>query len=142
MTKPCAHCGADFTARSSAARFCSTKCRSAAGYRRRTGHVPPTLTLAPQLEDDPLPTDGTLTAVTERDLRALGAEHSIGGTLALLLARAIDTGGFTGSGLTALSREYRVVMAEIKAAAAPPVESPLDRIRRARDARRATGEPT
>lgn len=137
MSKSCERCGADFTPRSHRARFCSDKCRNAAGYARRNGATAP---LALVLTAATAPADGTLTGVTMRDLTGLGLEHSIGGTLALLLARAIDSGQHTGSGMTSLTREYRTVMADVVAAAKPKQEDPLARLRRMREERRARGQ--
>jgi hypothetical protein len=134
MTKACATCGADFNPRSHRGTYCSDKCRARAGYLRKNGVSLPALRLAPPAAD--AATDGSLTAVTQRDLDAWGLAHTVGATLALLLARAIDSGSFTGSGLTALTREYRVVWHEIEASSKPEVERPLDRIRRVRDERR------
>lgn len=142
MSKSCQRCGADFSPRSHRAMYCGDRCRNAANYAKRNGIGVPALTVAPPLpvsdDDDTNPETGALARVTLRDVRAAGAEGDVLAVLALILARSIDTGSFTGSGLTALSREYTRVITDIRTAYRPAVDSPLDVIRRRREARKST----
>jgi hypothetical protein len=58
-----------------------------------------------------------LAAATERDLRAAGTFASPAGVLVLTLARELEAGGHTATGLASLSREFARALA-----AALPVE--------------------
>lgn len=133
MTKECDACGSRFTPRSSRARFCSDKCRSKARYRREVLKQPE----APKPAAKPrrkAKDGGTLTAVTA-ELTAVGRLDSSAGQAAVALARRIDEGAESSSGLAALTREMRAAMAEALAHVEQAGDA-LDELRARREARR------
>ena len=122
MTHRCESCGAPFAARRRDARFCSDRCRKRARRRGvRLAAVPVTHV------------DRELVAATHRELVAAGRVDTALGAMALQLARRIEAPGESGSGMAALSKELRAVMADVvKDAATGP--DPLDELRARRDA--------
>ena len=143
MLITCASCSTDFDARSSRARFCSSKCRTAAHYRRTKLGIPETRDPKPVPKKSvkgrkPKPTDsptGTLGAVVA-ELTEAGRLQTSAGQAAVALARRIDDGAESSSGLAALTREMRAAMAEATANVAQAGDA-LDELRAKREARRA-----
>lgn len=142
MRITCAACSTDFDARSSRARFCSAKCRYDAHYRRTKLGLPegptapespkPKRTRKPKAEAVPT---GTLGAVVA-ELTAAGRLDSSAGQAAVALARRIDDGAESSSGLASLTREMRAAMAEALSRAEATGDA-LDELRARREARRA-----
>jgi hypothetical protein len=133
----CATCSTDFNARSSRARFCSAKCRTAAHYRRTKLGIPETRETKPKARK-PKPVDsptGTLGAVIA-ELTAAGRLQTSAGQAAIVLARRIDDGAESSSGLAALTREMSARMAEATANVVQAGDA-LDELRAKREARRA-----
>jgi len=139
----CATCSSDFDARSSRARFCSSKCRTQAHYRRTKLGIPEALNPAPTPKAPakgrkPTPDDspiGTLGAVIT-ELNDAGRLNTSAGQAAVALASRIDAGAESSSGLAALTREMRAAMAEATANVAQAGDA-LDELRAKREARRA-----
>ena len=77
-------------------------------------------------------------AATLRELEAAGRADSSVGLAALGLAARIDTAADTGASMAALVREYRATMAEAVRGASVAA-SPLDELRRRRDAKLNAG---
>lgn len=75
-----------------------------------------------------------LAASTRAELAAVGRLETAAGQAALLLAERLDAGRDTGQGLAALTREWRVTMAQATADARVE-ESELDKLRRLRAGR-------
>ena len=145
MLITCATCSTDFDARSSRARFCSAKCRTAAHYRRTKLGIPeardpkpapkaPAKGRKPKAQAEDFPT-GTLGAVIA-ELTAAGRLQTSAGQAAVALASRIDAGAESSSGLAALTREMRAAMAEATANVAQAGDA-LDELRAKREARRA-----
>ena len=79
-----------------------------------------------------------VTAATQRELEAAGIPlDGVDGLLLLLLARRIDSGDESASGLVALVKVHAEIMAEALAQAQPPDTNPLEEIRRLRAVREA-----
>ena len=146
MLITCASCSTDFDARSSRARFCSSKCRTQAHYRRTKLGIPETRDPKPapkapakrrkaQVDDSPIGTLGTLGAVIA-ELTDAGRLNTSAGQAAVALASRIDAGAESSSGLAALTREMRAAMAEATANVAQAGDA-LDELRAKREARRA-----
>lgn len=138
MDATCARCGDTFSPASKRARFCSVKCRTQATRARAAGQpeslapAKPKRTRKPKAEVVPT---GALGAVIA-ELTAAGRLDSSAGQAAVALARRIDDGAESSSGLAALTREMRAAMAE----ALSRVESAgdaLDELLARREARRA-----
>lgn len=145
MLITCASCSTDFDARSSRARFCSAKCRTAAHYRRTKLGIPetrdpkPAPKAPPKRTRKPKPADsptGTLGAVIA-ELTEAGRLQTSAGQAAVALASRIDAGAESSSGLAALTREMRAAMAEATANVAQAGDA-LDELRAKREARRAS----
>jgi hypothetical protein len=129
MKISCVVCAATFDAVRSSAKYCSNRCRMQS--RRSTGGAP---------------ASALVRAVTA-DLESAGAVDSYAGQLALELARRMSIPG--QAGLSSLSRELRVVMAEALGPAAPvpeviepdvggAPEDIVDEVRRKREQRQAS----
>jgi hypothetical protein len=142
----CASCSTDFDARSSRARFCSSKCRTAAHYRRTKLGIPetrdpkpapkaPAKGRKPKAQAEPDSPTGTLGAVIA-ELTEAGRLQTSAGQAAVALATRIDAGAESSSGLAALTREMRAAMAEATANVAQAGDA-LDELRAKREARRA-----
>ena len=98
---------------------------------------------APQLVPDPPPSpDGPpdVLGATRAELDRLGAVDSVLGCLLLVLAHRMDAGGDSGSGLAALSREYRSLFDKVTGMYALKGD-PLDELRRRASRRRAAQPP-
>ena len=142
MARTCDACGADFDARSPRARFCSDKCRSRARYRREVLGQPeavaspkPKRTRKAKAAAEPDAPVGALGAVLA-ELQAAGRLDSSAGQAAVALARRIDDGAESSSGLAALTREMRAAMAEALSRVEASGDA-LDELRARREARRA-----
>lgn len=138
MRVTCARCASEFDARSKRARFCSPKCRLEAHQARSKGE-PELAPVAAKPKRKPRkkaePIGGTLAAVTA-ELSAVGRLESSAGQAAVALARRIDEGAESSSGLAALTREMRAAMAEALARVEATGDA-LDELRARREARRA-----
>ena len=142
MEATCARCAQTFSTSSRRARFCSPKCRTQATRARARGEtesvaIPakpkPKRTRKPAPESDaPV---GALGAVLA-ELRAAGRLDSSAGQAAVALARRIDDGAESSSGLAALTREMRAAMAEALSRVEASGDA-LDELRARREARRA-----
>ena len=141
MLITCATCSSDFEARSSRARFCSSKCRTAAHYRRTKLGAPEAINPPPakakrtrKSKPGESPT-GTLAAVIA-ELTEAGRLQTSAGQAAIALATRIDAGAESSAGLAALTREMSARMAEATANVAQAGDA-LDELRAKREARRA-----
>ena len=143
MEATCARCAQTFSTSSRRARFCSPKCRTQATRARARGEaesvaVPSkpkpkrTRKPAPLEADAPV---GALGAVLA-ELRVAGRLDSSAGQAAVALARRIDDGAESSSGLAALTREMRAAMAEALSRVEASGDA-LDELRARREARRA-----
>ncbi|GAA5154747.1 hypothetical protein GCM10023340_38800 [Nocardioides marinquilinus] len=112
----CEDCGRAFEAKRSTARFCSTTCRSrAARARKAAAESTDADQAAGKVEHE-------LVKAVRAELVKAGADQSFSGQLALQLARKIANPDETG--VTALSKELRTVMAAALAHVAPPAPGP------------------
>lgn len=141
MDASCARCGASFSPASKRARFCSVKCRTQATRARAAGQPESLAPAKPKRTRKAKPTPepdapvGTLGAVLA-ELRAAGRLDSSAGQAAVALARRIDDGAESSSGLAALTREMRAAMAEALSRVEASGDA-LDELRARREARRA-----
>lgn len=145
MEASCARCAQTFSTSSRRARFCSPKCRTQATRARAKGE---TETLAIPAKPKPKPKRTRKPAAPETDapvgalgavlaeLRAAGRLDSSAGQAAVALARRIDDGAESSSGLAALTREMRAAMAEALSRVEASGDA-LDELRARREARRA-----
>ena len=136
MERDCDRCGHPFAPASKRARFCSVKCRTQATRARAQGQ--PESIAKPKRTRKPKPVDsptGTLGAVIA-ELTEAGRLQTSAGQAAVALARRIDDGAESSSGLAALTREMRAAMAEATANVAQAGDA-LDELRAKREARRA-----
>ena len=81
--------------------------------------------------------DTTLTAAVRAELRSLKATTTPDGRLAVALAGRLDDSGARDA--PALSRELRLVMADIRDANMSVKSDPVDELRGRRERRRHTG---
>jgi hypothetical protein len=128
--RTCAGCGIDFlpAVKGGRARYHSEACRKAASRRRDAGH--------PALVPVPAPTEtaagmGRLEAATLRDLELWKKADTVVGVIALLLARRIDSGVDSGSGLAVLAKALTGYWKELHSTA-DTEDNPLTRLRRQR----------
>lgn len=138
MDKTCARCARPFIAKRQVARFCSVACRNAAAAARAKGQPESKALPKPKASRKPKPEatpTGTLGAVVA-ELTAAGRLDSSSGQAAIALARRIDDGAESSSGLASLTRELRAAMAEALARAEAAGDA-LDELRARREARRA-----
>lgn len=141
MEATCARCAATFTPGSKRARFCAVKCRTQATRARAAGKPEALPQAKPKAKRKPktspaedAPITGALGAVLA-ELTAAGRLQSSAGQAAIALARRIDDGAESSTGLASLTREMRAAQAE----ALSRVESSgdaLDELRARREARR------
>ena len=129
-TITCADCGAPFTAHSPRATYCGATCRSRARHRRQRD--PQGIATALPMDTAP----GDLARAVERDLDTYGARDTTAGQTALALARRIDDGPESATGLAALSRELRATMTETLSAHANTSGGFLVELQTRRDQRR------
>ena len=123
----CSVCLIEFEASRQTAKFCSDRCRQV-GHRGSKGSG------SPDLE-----------SITRADLATAGVADSVLGQVALEVARQLVKPGTTG--ISSLSKEFRLVVAEALAGSEsvkteqPVGEDQMDQIkeRRERKARTATG---
>jgi endogenous inhibitor of DNA gyrase (YacG/DUF329 family) len=139
MEATCARCAQPFSTSSRRARFCSSKCRTAATRARAKGQ-PETVAVPakPKVKRKPKSTDsptGTLGAVIS-ELTTAGRLETSAGQAAIALATRIDEGAESSAGLAALTRELRAAMAEALANVTEAGDA-LDELRARREARRA-----
>lgn len=134
MRKACAECGEEFEAKRTAAMYCSGRCTKRAQRRPNPQEGP-----APVREMPVQPSAGSVTASTQAELERAGREESAAGQSALALARRIDaSSGETGSGVAALVREHRAVLAEALKDAETAAD-PIDELRTRRERKLASG---
>lgn len=112
-------------------RWCSDRCRkraSRAGIASaRTSPRPPATPLRP--------VSGLLDAVTA-ELEAAKRLHTVGGQLALELARRITDAPPMNTGVAALSKQLTVTMAQALSGAERPGRDPVDQLKKRRDSKR------
>lgn len=132
MQRECDVCGVTYEAKRKTSRYCSTKCRTRASRTRADGGVVASLVVPPS------PRVGGLVPALTEELDAAGKLDSTLGQQALELARSIEAGRETGSGVAALSKELRAVMAEALSDVVQAAD-PLDELRARRDAKRDAG---
>lgn len=150
----CAGCGQNFTAARSTARWCTATCKKRAQRAAKAAGAVAELEAAAaaaqadQLEDGS-PAEHRLVRAARLELEVAGVLHTVNGQLALQLARQMANP--EGTGLSALSKEFRAVMAaalEKRPTPEDPTEpeapvqadDELDEIRRRREeARQAAG---
>ena len=137
MVTVCDVDGVEFETNRKNARFCSDACRQKARRRRKSGLPENVVQLgvvpeAPDLEHGPVYTASMAELVeAERQNTTLGRA-------ALALAARIDQGVDTGSGLASAVKTLGDTMAAATKGARRAA-TPLDRVREARDAKRAGG---
>ncbi len=143
MEATCARCAQTFSTSSRRARFCSPKCRTQATRARARGEaesvaVPPKPKPKRTRKPVVLEADATVGALGAvlAELRAAGRLDSSAGQAAVALARRIDDGAESSSGLAALTREMRAAMAEALSRVEASGDA-LDELRARREARRA-----
>lgn len=135
----CEQCGRAFKAERTTAKYCSTRCRTAAVRarkalaeipKRRDGAALVALPkAAPKSESD----DEGFVAETKRELEAAGRLEGYLGRSAMHIARLIDAApSDTGNGHAALIKEYKATMAQALDGAQRQ-ETPLEKIRRERE---------
>lgn len=131
MTRTCAVCETKFEAKTKRHTYCGAKCRQ----RKHRGATPP------EVVGD----DSSLVAAVQAELEAAKALASVDGQLALRIARKIEKSADTGSGVAALVRELKALLAD--ATGAPrgggaggrPPDDEVDELRARRDAKLAAG---
>jgi hypothetical protein len=128
----CARCGQPFEAKRSTAKFCGGKCRALAAKERSRGVV------VTPIEAPAADASGLVYGATRSELEAADRLSTSLGAKALALAARIDSGQDTGSALAALVKQHDATMAEA-VKGAQVAASPLDELRRRRDAKRAAG---
>lgn len=131
--RPCEHCGTEFEARRSTAKFCKASCRVA--HRRKSSGSP-----APAAE--PTKPRSSVAARVISDLEAAGVLDTFDGQCAVSLALAIDKGeesaSVRASGIKALREAMQLALAATRPAPAAPPATPQDEIAAARERRRAS----
>jgi hypothetical protein len=106
MKRSCDRCGSDFEARSGRARFCTSKCRYAAGNARKQGRPEAERVVV-------LPLAGNVVEAVHNDLAAANLLGTPLGQAALRLAFVIDNADETrASGVAAAVRELRSTLAD------------------------------
>lgn len=106
-------CGTAFTARNRRARYCSDRCRKRAQRSTPIERVTALPVVPPEDEPAPEP-DGSVYAATLADLRAVERESTPLGRTALVLARKLDQGSDTASGLSAAAKQLEATLASAK----------------------------
>ena len=132
MLRTCEHCGKDFQAQSSRARFCSSSCRGRA--RRAKGK--PTATVIRVAVDEPArePVESVFDAVRAELVEAKALDSSAG-RAALVLASMVDQATVLGgSGAAALVKELRATLSEALKSK-PQAVSLVDELRNRREQR-------
>lgn len=132
MTRNCDRCGTPYQAQRPQSRFCSSRCRVAAGKARNEGRPE---SLAP-VTDLPAPQPGAIADAVRVELEAAGRDSTSLGRQALSLAQRIDSAQDTGSAVAALHRELRATMAEAMAGAAVAADR-IDELKARRERRGA-----
>jgi len=124
--RKCDACGAEYEARRSTSRFCSSSCR----VRNHEAPRPLASTSPPAV---PQTVPGLLESATRAELVEAGRLDTSLGQAAILVARRLDAAvREPGMGMAALVREHRVTLAEaVKGAQA--AANPLDELRARRD---------
>ena len=129
MRRDCDRCGSTYDAQRPSSRFCSARCRVAAGKARKDGLPESVAVISPA---SPIATG--LADATRRELEAAGRVDTSLGQAALALAARIDQGSDTGSALAAVAKELRATM--VQALDGADVEADLiDELRARRVAR-------
>lgn len=133
MVRTCQNCNTQFQTKSSRQRFCSDPCRMRANYTKRTGQDAPVIAL-------PVPVDASNPAgivdAVERELLAAGRRQTPIGMLCMVLARQIEGGVDSASGLAQLSKELSARLGEALANVEVAL-NPVDELRVRREARNA-----
>lgn len=129
--RACQQCGGSLEGRSTGTKFCSSSCRN------RSHRGQPSRSAVVQLVEAPTP-ERSVEAAVEADLATLSGVPATTVEAALRLARAIDAGPESASGLAVLVRELRQVLTEARSArsAEPDI---LDQLRARREARERDG---
>jgi hypothetical protein len=113
MSRTCLACGRSFETNRSTQKFCGATCR-VQGHRAGVSSI-----VVPAA-------DVSVTSTTLAALTVGGVVETPAGQAALVLARKLDHGGDTGSGIAALVRELRVTveaaMAEAEVESDPVVD--------------------
>lgn len=129
MNRACDFCGAGYETSSRTSRFCSSRCR----LRNHRSPASTTVTAFPAPQERP----GALSVAIRAELVGAGMLDTVLGQQALALAVRMESPGETGSGVASLSKELRVVFAEL--AGRVVVEDPLDEIQARRRRKLARG---
>lgn len=132
MKLSCASCGNGFEAKRRNARFCSDRCRT----RGRRGHLVAVPPVVDEDSTDAAPVGG-VTSSTRAALAKAERESTPLGQAALILAARIDSQRDMGSGLAALTREWRATF-EAAVAGVAVVGDPVDKLRLVVSERRGT----
>lgn len=125
----CAHCGEEFTAQRSTARYCGPSCRVYASKERQQAAV--------VAEIAPTAAAGapSVAQAVRAELEEAGRLTSSAGAAALALAARIDAQAEAGSAVAALVKQLHATMAEATKDATVAAD-PLDELRARREARR------
>lgn len=112
MELKCAQCGRPFVGKRSTAKFCSTRCRTAATRARQTGTAPvaPVALVTPPTppadEDAPAAESGIVEAARE-ELEQAGVLNTPLGQAAMLLAQRLTNPFETGSAIASLAKQWQ-----------------------------------
>jgi hypothetical protein len=118
-------CDVDFDAKTIRARFHSSTCRTRAARARRAAEVAAETVLEPETEPSDPDTGSAehgLVKAVRKELTDAEALDTVAGQLALQVARRIAAPD--GSGISALSKELRSLVAEAKGGGAQPGPEP------------------
>jgi len=129
MQRPCDVCGESYEAQRKTSKYCSSRCRVSA--QRGASDVP--VAVIPPADASET---GDLETATAAELREVERDHSPLGLAAIALARRVDTGRDTGSGMAALVRQLGATLTLAKAGIEAG-QTPLDRAKDELAARRA-----
>lgn len=143
FVKKCEQCGRVFKAESDRAKYCATRCRTAATRaRKRLADVPSVVDGARMVALPPMAAEkqaagGGMVEVTAAALEAAGRVNTPMGRATLLIAQILDSGiQDTGSSIAALIRQYDASLTKALDGA-QVAETPLERQKRQRQLRTA-----
>lgn len=111
MELKCAQCGRPFVGKRSTAKYCSTRCRTAATRARQTGSavVPVSLVTPPEppADDDDPPAESGIVKAAREELDAAGVLNTPLGQAAMLLAARLTNPFETGSAIASLAKQWQ-----------------------------------
>lgn len=129
VERSCDSCVVPYQAQRSTSRYCSERCRKRGGRRERASQGQTAVAVLAEYSP--------LVKATRAELERVGMVDSCLGQQAMALAVRMVNSFDTGSPLAALSREFRAVLAEVKAGTHVTADA-VDEIKTRRDAKLAS----